>query len=188
MSDDGRTFFQTQDALVAQDTNEEPDVYEFVDGRPQLISTGTGTHEESIIEFGGGGNIAQEGLSGVSANGVNVYFAAREELVPQDKNGEFLVFYDARVGGGFPYEPPLAPCEAADECHGSGSNAPGEPGAASETTSSRGNAPNPPKKCKKGQVKKSGKCVKKKPKSKKHKAAKKNRVRSAEKQGGHRNA
>jgi hypothetical protein len=192
MSEDGRTFFQTQDALVAKDTNEEPDVYEFVDGRPQLISTGTGTHEESIIEFGGAGNVAEEGLSGVSANGVNVYFAAREELVPQDKNGEFLVFYDARVGGGFPYEPPLAPCEAADECHGNGSNAPGEPGVASESEmGSRGNAPNPQKKstCKKGQVKTNGKCVKRsKPRSKKHNAAKKNRARSAEKQGGHRNA
>jgi hypothetical protein len=193
MSNDGRTFFQTQDALVQQDTNEEPDVYEFVDGRPQLISTGTGTHEESIIEFGGSGNVAEEGLSGVSANGVNVYFAAREELVPQDKNGEFLVFYDARVGGGFPYEPPLAPCEAADECHGPGSSAPGEPGVASQTNmGSRGNAPNPPKKkaksCKKGFVKKNGKCIKKS-KSKKHRAAKENRPRSAEEnKGSHRNA
>ena len=42
MSDDGRTFFSTTDALVAKDTNEGSDVYEFVEGRPQLISTGTG--------------------------------------------------------------------------------------------------------------------------------------------------
>jgi hypothetical protein len=184
MSDDGRTFFQTEDALVPTDTNEEPDVYEFVDGRPQLISTGTGTHAESIIEFGGAGNIAEEGLSGVSANGVNVYFAAREELVPQDKNGEFLVFYDARVGGGFPYEPPLAPCEAADECHGAGSSAPETPGVASETDmGSRGNAPNPAKNSSNG--KKNKKKTNKK--KKKHKAAKKGRARSAsQKQGGHR--
>lgn len=182
MSDDGRTFFQTEDALVPTDTNEEPDVYEFVDGRPQLISTGTGTHAESIIEFGGGGNIAEEGLSGVSANGANVYFAAREELVPQDKNGEFLVFYDARVGGGFPYEPPLAPCEAADECHGEGSSAPGAPNVASETDSgSRGNAPNPTKKHDKHKKKKH-----KKKSKKKHKAAKKARSdRASQKQGGH---
>jgi hypothetical protein len=185
MSDDGRTFFQTEDALVPQDTNEEPDVYEFVDGRPQLISTGTGTHEESIIEFGGAGNIAEEGLSGVSANGVNVYFAAREELVPQDKNGEFLVFYDARVGGGFPYEPPLAPCEAADECHGTGSSAPDTPGVASETDmGSRGNAPNPSKN---SNGKNNKKKTNKKKSKKKHKAAKKGRARSAsQKQGAHR--
>ncbi len=30
------------DALVAKDTNEGSDVYEYVEGRPQLISTGTG--------------------------------------------------------------------------------------------------------------------------------------------------
>jgi hypothetical protein len=184
MSDDGRSFFQTEDSLVSADTNEEPDVYEFVDGRPQLISTGTGTHAESIIEFGGGGNLAEEGLSGVSANGVNVYFAAREELVPQDKNGEFLVFYDARVGGGFPYEPPLAPCEAADECHGPGSTAPNPPGIASETDmGTRGNVPNPKKKKHHHKKKASKK------KNKKHKAAKKSRAGSAsQKQGGHRHA
>jgi hypothetical protein len=146
MSDDGRTFFETTDPLVSQDTNREQDVYEFVDGRPQLITSGTGTHSESIIEFGGAGNVAEEGLAGVSADGVNVYFSAREELVAQDKNAAFLVFYDARIGGGFPFEPPLAPCEAADECHGEGSSPPAVPNVASDADlGRRGNAPNPVK-------------------------------------------
>jgi hypothetical protein len=146
MSNDGRTFFETTDPLVSQDTNKEQDVYEFVDGRPQLITSGTGTHSVSIIEFGGSGNVAEEGLAGVSADGVNVYFSAREELVAQDKNGAFLVFYDARIGGGFAYEPPLAPCEAADECHGEGSSAPATPKVASDADlGGRGNAPNPVK-------------------------------------------
>jgi hypothetical protein len=104
--------------------------------------------------------------------------------VPQDKNGEFLVFYDARVGGGFPYEPPLAPCEAADECHGPGSTAPNPPGIASETDmGTRGNVPNPKKKKHHHKKKASKK------KNKKHKAAKKSRAGSAsQKQGGHRHA
>ena len=40
MSNDGRTFFYTIDALVPKDTNNLRDVYEYVDGRPQLITTG----------------------------------------------------------------------------------------------------------------------------------------------------
>ena len=42
MTNDGRAFFATDDALVHGDTNEAQDVYEYVDGRPQLITTGTG--------------------------------------------------------------------------------------------------------------------------------------------------
>ena len=61
------------------------------------------------------------GFEGVSANGLDAYFSTYETLVGQDQNGEYLKFYDARTGGGFPYVPPAAPCEAADECHGEGS-------------------------------------------------------------------
>ena len=40
MADDGRTFFATKDSLVPRDKNGEiTDVYEYVGGRPQLISS-----------------------------------------------------------------------------------------------------------------------------------------------------
>ena len=45
MSNDGRTFFSTGDALVPADTDGLFDVYEYVDGRPQLISAGTGSQD-----------------------------------------------------------------------------------------------------------------------------------------------
>ena len=61
------------------------------------------------------------------ANGLDAYFSTYETLVGQDQNGEYLKFYDARTGGGFPYVPPAAPCEAADECHGEGSSPPTPP-------------------------------------------------------------
>jgi hypothetical protein len=116
MSNDGRTFFYTIDALVPKDTNHLRDVYEYVDGRPQLISTGTGAHDRTFNQSGGVRSRA--GLSAVTADGVNVYFDTYETLVPQDENGEFLKYYDARTGGGFPVDAPLQPCVAADECHG----------------------------------------------------------------------
>ena len=47
MTNDGRTFFTTEEALVHGDTNHAEDVYEYVDGRPQLITPGTGRHARS---------------------------------------------------------------------------------------------------------------------------------------------
>jgi hypothetical protein len=119
MTDDGRAFFSTDDALVHGDTNHAIDVYEYVDGHPQLITTGTG--ETSVAGGFASALLNPPGLSGVSADGRDVYFSTYDTLVSQDHNGLFLKFYDARAGGGFPALPPPPPCEAADECHGAGS-------------------------------------------------------------------
>ena len=95
------------------------DVYEYVDGRPQLISTGIGENNGAADQI--------VGLVGVSADGIDAFFSTYETLVGQDKNGPFYKFYDARTGGGFRYIPPQAPCAAADECHGPGSSSPAAP-------------------------------------------------------------
>ena len=121
MSDDGRAFFTTEDALVHADTNRAQDVYEYVEGRPQLITLGTG---DTRAPGGVFAKQASTGLTGVSANGTDVYFSTYDTLVRQDRNGLFLKFYDARSGGGFPAPPPAPPCEAADECHGDSSQPP----------------------------------------------------------------
>jgi hypothetical protein len=120
MSDDGRTFFSTGDALVPPDTDRRIDIYEHVDGRPQLISSGTTSRNSGSMQF------VPIGLDGVSADGVNVYFSTTDTLVGQDRNGPFMKFYDARTGGGFAFVPPSAPCAAADECHGPGSTPPAQ--------------------------------------------------------------
>ena len=120
ITNDGRVFFETVDPLDPRDTNGVGDVYEFVDGKPQLITTGTGTATGAEGEFSAE---SISGLYGVSADGVDVYFGTFDTLVGQDRNGQSLKFYDARTGGGFPYVPPPLPCEAADECHGTTSEA-----------------------------------------------------------------
>jgi hypothetical protein len=119
MSNDGRTFFYTADALVPRDTDKIHDVYEYTEGQAQLITTGTAAQDRTQKA-----NPRAGGLAGISADGVNVYFVTYETLVPEDENGDFQKYYDARVDGGFPYTPPPAACEAADECHGEGSNPP----------------------------------------------------------------
>ena len=163
MTDDGRTFYSTQDALVPFDTDGLFDMYEYVNGRPQLISSGTAQSGH----LGGGLILFPEstiGLEGVSADGVDVYFSTFQTLVPQDRNGEFIKIYDARTGGGFPRpkvrlpaKPPMSATARAARPRRRRS----EPGA---TLGSTGNvkAKKSKKKCKKGFVKKHGKCVKKK--------------------------
>jgi hypothetical protein len=122
MTNDGRAFFSTEDPLVHADTNKAEDVYEYVEGRPQLITQGTGDTSSPLggaLGFGGVG-----GLVGVSADGRDAFFGTYQTLVPSDHNGVFFKVYDARSGGGFPAAAPPPPCAAADECHGPGSEPP----------------------------------------------------------------
>jgi hypothetical protein len=110
MSYDGRTFWSTLDSLTPRDANNNIDVYEFVEGRPQLITTGTSDDAGTAFQ--------RPGLVGVTGNGIDVFFATFQTLVKQDENGEQLKFYTARSNGGFATSPLSPPCQAADECHG----------------------------------------------------------------------
>jgi hypothetical protein len=162
MTIDGRIFFATADKLIPQDTNGLIDVYEYVSGRPQLITTGIGQRDETL--FG------KTGLIGVSANGVDVFFSTFETLVPSDRNGAFLKFYNARTNGGFLATTEAEPCAAADECHGTG-NSPAAPPMLGSTANlgSAGNLSPPAKKKAKKKKKKSHKKKKHGKKSKKKK-------------------
>lgn len=152
MANDGRAFFATRQSLVPQDVDGQIiDVYEFVGGRPQLISSGTGSRD-----VGSGSSFLETlfpsentGLEAVSANGVDVYFSTYDSLTPQDHNGSFVKIYDARTGGGFEPSGDFAPCVAADECHGAENPAPGSPSVATAAGLSGGNVVNAPaRRCK----------------------------------------
>jgi hypothetical protein len=111
IDDASDVFFTSPDQLVLRDTNKRKDAYEWEwgQGSPQLISTGNGASDSGLVT--------------VSADGVNAYFYTRQVLVPEDQNGAAMKIYDARAGGGFPYEPQRVPCQASDECHGPGTEA-----------------------------------------------------------------
>lgn len=144
MSDDGRVFFATSDPLVPADSDPYhiPDVYEYVGGRPQLISSGTSSNGKAP---GGAGAFVAEtlGLESVSSNGQDVYFSTTDSLVPQDANGSFAKIYDARTNGGFQVGEEAAPCVAADECHGVGAAAPAPLQIGTGTHTNGGNFPTP---------------------------------------------
>jgi hypothetical protein len=142
MSDDGRVFFATSDPLVPADADPYgiPDVYEYVEGRPQLISSGTSSNGKAP---GGAGAFVAEtlGLESVSSTGQDVFFSTTDSLVPQDGNGNFAKIYDARTDGGFEVAAQPAPCVAADECHGAGAGAPGPLQIGTGSVTAGGNLP-----------------------------------------------
>jgi hypothetical protein len=148
---DGTVFFTSTEPLVLRDSNGKKDVYEWKGGDLQLVSTG-------ISDF-------EAGLLSASADGTNVYFYTRATLVPQDENGNLIKIYDTRSGGGFLDFGPAPLCAASDECHGPGTQSAPPPQIGS-FKGEGGNVKN--KKCKKGKVRKHGKCVPKKKHKKKH--------------------
>jgi hypothetical protein len=83
-----------------------------------------------------------------------------------------MKIYDAREGGGFLFNPPPPPCKASDECHGPGTQVASPPpigtiegsGEPQHLVTEEAEAR---KKCRKGQVRKRGRCVKRT--KKKHK-------------------
>ncbi len=159
LTDAGQVFFETTDALVPSDTNGVLDVYEYEGGHVYPISSGTSSF--------------QSNLEGVSESGDDVFFRSNQQLVPQDNQEGLIVIYDARVAGGFPAPASSSACTTADACRTPVSPQPLIYGApSSQTFSGAGNLAPPeakpkakpkakPVKCKKGFVKKKGKCVRK---------------------------
>jgi len=141
ISDNGTAFFTTLTPLLAADENTVTDIYEFRQGELRLITTGKGT-TNSI-------------LSDASVDGSTVFFNTQEALAPQDKEPGIKKIYAARVGGGFPYEPPPAPCDFnAGACEGAPSTAPETPGAGTAAFEGPGNPkPGAKSRCPKGKRK-----------------------------------
>ena len=85
--DGSRVFFETDERLLAVDTDSETDVYERSAGTTSLVSTGpAGGNGPFFVAFGG-----------VSSNGTRVVFETDEQLVAADTDA----FYDVyeRAGG-----------------------------------------------------------------------------------------
>jgi hypothetical protein len=177
--DGSRVFFNSFDALVSQDTNDELDVY-------QWETVGSGDCEETGSDYvpsaAGCVNLISSGDSDEpsefvdsSASGDDVFFKTHSSLVSQDPG--LVDIYDARVDGGFPPPPPPPQPECEGEsCMGPAPPSPStRPTPQSQTFVGPGDPvvkPKPkPRKCPKGKhrVKRKGKviCVKNKKRSQK---------------------
>ncbi len=159
-SEDGsRLFFQSFDALSPHDSNGRQDVFEYAGGHVYTISDDAGSHDSFFLD--------------ASPSGNDVFLATADQLLRQDTDLR-LDIYDARVGGGFPVNGSPPTCDNGDSCKPPPTAQPGVFGApASATFSGAGNITpvmtgKPATKrvkqkvCKKGFVKRRGKCVRRK--------------------------
>lgn len=164
LTDSGRLFFDSQDALSPFDVNhavEGPnsgsgasagpsgagaagaeDVYEYEPDGVGSCAWGSGC----VALISGGQGSQDSNFLAMDASGRDVFFTTRERLVPQDHD-ELMDVYDAREGGGFP------PMEREAECLGEAcqpaASAPLTPSLASMSFEGAGNlkatAPTKPK-------------------------------------------
>jgi hypothetical protein len=167
LSDSGRTFFNSSDALAPQDSNGVEDVYEYEPpgvgdcstssatfvavsgGCVSLISSGTSKEESAFLD--------------ASENGNDVFFLTSARLSRTDVDSASDI-YDASVGG-HTVEP-----STLIECAGDGCQQPAVPPSHPTPGTALLDGPGNVLQCPKGKVKRKGKCAKtrQQTKSKKH--------------------
>jgi hypothetical protein len=118
--DDGsRMFFNSEDPLVAHDSNGQLDVYEYEGGRVYPVSDVAGNSPSIFLD--------------ASPSGNDVFIGTADQLLPADTDYRVDV-YDVRVGGGFPVAGSPPPCGNADSCKGQVSPQPSVFGAPASST------------------------------------------------------
>jgi DNA-binding beta-propeller fold protein YncE len=167
LTEDGRLFFNSDAPLVATDTDEVQDVYEWeplgTGGCTESTPAYSKAAESCRALISAGSSSFPSALLSANSSGTDAYFFTRDKLAAEDENGSTVKVYDAREGGGFPYLFPPEGCKASDECHGPASSPPPPIEAGSEAGAPHNYAAEKqpkPVTCKKGYVKRHGHCVK----------------------------
>ncbi len=116
LSDEGRLFFDSAEALVPQDTNGHVDVYEY---EPNGVGS-CGSEAGCIYLISGGTGSKDSTFADASAGGNDVFFISASRLVTQDTD-EAYDMYDAHACTAaapcFPVSPVSPPaCTSADAC------------------------------------------------------------------------
>jgi hypothetical protein len=110
MSDSGsRVFFESDDSLSIQDTNNRRDVYEW-----EALGEGSCTVDPGCVQLISAGRSSQPStFIDASADGSSAFFLTDESLVSTDPGSTDI--YVARTGGGFPIPPGGISCDG-DAC------------------------------------------------------------------------
>lgn len=96
----GAVFFDSTEALVSRDKNDQEDVYEYNNGQLALISSGTSSRPSAIF--------------GIADEGRDAFILTSQSLTRTDTDGGLADVYDARVGGGFPPQAETPACTEPD--------------------------------------------------------------------------
>ena len=154
LSNSGRLFFNSSDALVPADVNGKEDVYEYEPaglGSCQVPSYGQSASDVFDETASGCVGLISEGTSSeesafmdASESGGDVFFMTESRLSPQDVDTSLDVYDAHECTGSAPCAPPAAlappPCTTGDACKSAPTPQPAIFGApASETFSGAGN-------------------------------------------------
>lgn len=175
-----RVFFDTKQPLLPSDHNRQFDVYEWE--RPGTATCAAGSVLNGgaclyLLSSGRAGSTSTDSQSfftDASGDGSHAFFMTRAPLLPGAV--ETMKLYDAHENGGFPPSLQLTVCES-DGCKGPTASPPASTSPGTSTFAGPGNPPSPT--CRKGFVRKHGKCVKKHHNHKHHKANKHHSKRPA---------
>ncbi len=138
-----RVYFQTEDPLVARDTNGVTDPYEWEAQGSGLCRSQT-ENGGCIYILSSGTSPDPSYFADASASGDDVFIFTRDPLVPQDTD-QLVDVYDVRTGGGLSSQHPASPAVcSSDACQGLPSAPPVLPVAGSVTFAGAGNAPSRP--------------------------------------------
>lgn len=100
--DGSRIVFSTDARLSPFSLNQQPDIYEWHEGKVGLVSSGSSPSADT--------------LASISPSGRDLFFATSAGLVAQDTEGDNDI-YDARIDGGFSHGESQEPCSG-DACQG----------------------------------------------------------------------
>ncbi len=154
LSDSGRLFFNSSDALVPADVNGKEDVYEYEpSGVGSCQTPGYGQSASDVFVEGAGGCVGlisagtsseESAFLDASESGGDVFFLTSSRLAPQDVDTSYDIYDAHECTTGAPCAPPpvAAPpaCTTADSCKPAPSLQPAIFGApASETFAGSGN-------------------------------------------------
>jgi hypothetical protein len=187
-ADGSRVFFETEEALLEGDSNSVMDVYEWE--RAGAGTCAAGTSGGCLYLISSGVSSEPSYFAQASASGDDVFFFTRQPLVGQDED-ELVDLYDAREGGGIAAQNPPAPAASClgEACHPAQAPAPATGPPTSELFSGAENLPaaveapvvakaKPKSKaCRKGYVRKKGRCVRKRRERKGKQASHKGRAK-----------
>jgi hypothetical protein len=143
-ADGDRFFFESQEALLPQDTNGVRDVYEWERGGAGNCRTaGAGFSATSggcLYLISSGSDPGPSYFADASVTGDDAFFYTAQSLVGQDQDGAVDI-YDARVGGGIAAQSPPSPSSCEGEVCLGAAGAP--PPSAAPTSANFSGAGNP---------------------------------------------
>jgi hypothetical protein len=152
LSNSGRLFFNSQDALVPQDVNNTMDVYEYEPPGVGDCSTSSPTFSASsagcVNLISSGTSPLESAFLDASETGSDVFFLTSSRLAPQDVDSERDVYDAHECSSAAPCfsEPPTSPppCDTGESCKAAPTPQPNIFGAPSSATFSGLGNPAPP--------------------------------------------